>query len=637
MEPTNRARPASSEDPRFFSLPPVTRRAFLLAGGAGALSWALAACGGKSTSGNPNIGGSSSGSSSGSSGTSSQTTTASSKGSGGASETNAVGLKLPSGAAPASDQYFVQPFDSTGASYKALDFYETVYSRAPLADEFTIPLVRLDSNYQIVPGSATKWEQSADKLSWTFHIRPGIMWSDGNELTAADYVATLQYSAQPKHAWDFTWFWSGVIKNYTQAVAGKAPVDSIGVAQGSDKYTVVFTTETPIAYMDSACLYTPPLSAAGLKKYGNGLYNINPATCITCGPYKLTTFEPTSQIVLGPNTKYTGPFKPPIDGLVGKIYAGGDMLPRFETGEIDTINVTALDIKVAKKTPKVKDLKLYMNPNDFEIWYSFFNCDKPPFNNVKVRQAFAHSVNRQPLIDSLLAPLAIPAYGYLMPGYPFAVTEPLEPLTNYDPDTAQKLLSEAGFPKGKGFPTVTFSWWANAASNTELVVQALAAGWKSVLGVNVNLQELDKTTFYTKMEAIPTQLEMGFVSYGMDYFDASNMLSVYKAGGRHNWDNAQYDKLLAEGAGQSDKAKRQAIYTQAQELLTGQAPAVFIFHLLYGYLYWPYITGDALAENSDHYDGIQWPGFYSTSTSLTELYVADNVGQYPRQNPGISL
>ncbi|MFZ0218340.1 MAG: peptide ABC transporter substrate-binding protein [Candidatus Dormiibacterota bacterium] len=587
------------------NLPHLTRRGFIVAGGASALSLYLAACGGSPTA---------------------------KSGPSGAGKKNAVGATLPAGAAPVSDQFYVQPFDSTGNSYKALDFYETVYSRAPLADEFSIPLVRLDKNYGIVPGAATSWEQSSDGSTWTFHLRPGIMWSDGKELTAADYVETLRYSADPKHAWDFTWFWSGVIKNYTEAVGGSVPTSQIGVSQGSDKYAVVFATEGPVAYIPSACLYTTPLSAAALSKYGSGTYNINPSTCVTCGPYTLTKFDPTASVVLGPNKKYTGPFAPPLQTLVGKIYAGGDMLPRFETGEIDEINVTPLDIKIAKGNSKTKNLHLYTNPNDFEIWYTFFDTTKAPFNDLKVRQALAHAVDRDTLIKSLLAPLATPAYGYLMPGYPFAVEGPLKPYTNYDPAKAQSLLADAGFPKGKGFPSVTFNWWANAASNTESVVQALTANWNKVLGINIQLQELDKTTFYARMNQKPTALSMGFVSYGMDYFDASNMLSVYKSGGRHNWDNAQYDGLLAQGAAQSDKAKRQQIYTQAQVLLTQDAPAVFVFHLLYGYYYWPYMKGSALTKNNDGYDGIQWPGFASTSTSLQQLNVADNVTAYPRQS-----
>ena len=594
----------SQTDIDWNKLPELSRRNFLLAGGAGAAGLLLAACGSNGSSGGPS----------------------------GAGTKNALGATLPSGAAPASAQFYVTPNDSTGASYKAMDFYETVYSRAPGADEFTFPLVRLDSNFNIQPGMATSWSQSSDGASWTFKLRPGIMWSDGREVTAADFVETLRYSADPKHAWDFTWYWSGVIKNYTEATAGTMPVESIGVKQGVDKYSVVFTTEGPIAFMPAACLYTLPMSAAALAKYGSGVYNLNPSTVVTCGAYTLTKFDPTSEVILGPNHKYTGPFKPNIDYMVNKIYAGGDMLPRFETGEIDTVNVTALDLKVAAKNSKMKNLHLYKNPQDFRIVYAFFDVTAKPWSDLKVRQAFAHCVDRDTIVNSLLQPLAIPAYGYLMQGYPFAVQDPLKPLTNYDPKKAQSLLSDAGYPGGKGFPQVTLEWFPTLPGNPESVAQALVANWNKQLGINIQLQELDQTTFYKRMNNKPTQINFGLVSYGMDYFDASNMLSVYKGGGRHNWNNAQYDQLLAQGAAESDKSKRQQIYTQAQELLTGDAPGVFLWHMLYGYYYQSYITGKALAKEKYGFDGLQWPGFGASATSLEELFVNSSVSKSGRQS-----
>ncbi len=278
-----------------------------------------------------------------------------------------------------------------------------------------------------------------------------------------------------------------MIKNYSEAVAGKVPTSQIGVRQGADKYSVVFETEGPVAYMPSACLYTTPLSAAALDKYGSGTYNINPSTCVSCGPYVLKTFDPTSKVVLSPNSKYSAPYAPPIDALVGKIYAGGDMLPRFQTGEIDTFNPTGVDIKIASKSAKLKQLHLYTNPNDFEIFYTFFDCSQPPFDNVKVRQAFAHSVNRDAIIGALFGDLALPAYGYLMPGYPFAVTDPLQPLTNYDPAKAKQLLADAGYPGGNNFPQITYNWFQNGPSQNEAVVQALGQNWNTVLGIDLKL------------------------------------------------------------------------------------------------------------------------------------------------------
>ncbi len=298
------------------------------------------------------------------------------------------------------------------------------------------------------------------------------------------------------------------------------------------------------------------------------------------------------------------------------------------------------DLLIAKATPKVSSLTPYLNPIDFRVYYVFFKTKAAPFNNLKVRQAFAHSADRDSIISALLAPLARPAYGYLMPGFPFAVGDPLKKYTNYDTSMAQSLLSQAGFPKGKGFPEVTFSYPAAVGAigptTTGLVAQALAANWNQVLfGGNstILLQELDVATFYKKMEAQPeTEIEMGFISYGMDYFDASNMLSVYQSGGRHDWNNKQYDHLLAQGGAIADHNQRQEIYTEAQVLQTSQAPAVFLFFGLGGYLMWPYVQGPTLAKNYLGYNGIQWPGFYPHSTNQQGLYIANNVGQFPRQS-----
>jgi ABC-type transport system substrate-binding protein len=553
-----------------------------------------------------------------------------------------TGATLPANAAPLSQQYLVVYANSVGATYKCMDFYESVYSRAPLADNFSTSLVRINNNYQVVPGAAHSWKQTSP-TTWEFYITPGIMWTDGNEVTANDFVETFRYSADPKHAWDFTWYWTSIgLKNYAAAVAGKVPTSSIGVAVGKDKYTFVVTTAAPVAFIPSAMLYSQPLSAAGLAKYGNGLYNVNPATSISMGPYILKSFNPTSEVVLGPNPKYTAGFGSPIQWQIAKIYAGAPALPILATGAVDwnPNALTKTDLQIAKSTPKISGIKPYLNPIDFRVHYVFFKTKAKPFDNLKVRQAFAHSADRDSIISALVAPLGTPAYGFLMGGFPFAVSDPLKKYTNYNPAMAQKLLAQAGYPNGKGFPEVTFSYPAALGTldpvTTGLFVQALAANWNKVLfggGSTILLQELDNATFYAKMQAKPeTQIEMGAVSYGMDYFDASNMLGVYQGGGRHDWNNAQYDKLLAQGAAVADHNQRQAIYTKAQILQTSQAPAVFIFFGLGAYLQWPYLQGPTLAKNSLGYNGIQWPGFQTFSTHQQGLYIANNVGQYPRQS-----
>ncbi|HEU0114644.1 MAG TPA: ABC transporter substrate-binding protein, partial [Thermomicrobiales bacterium] len=136
---------------------------------------------------------------------------------------------LPDDAAPPDEQVFVLPQDPT--TDQTPDFYQSVYNRISQAcfDILSDPLVRLSRDIEIIPAAATKWTASDDGKTWTFNLDPNLMWSDGTPVTAADYVATFQYGADPKHAWDFTWFFQGVIKNWTEAVAGKVPLDQLGV------------------------------------------------------------------------------------------------------------------------------------------------------------------------------------------------------------------------------------------------------------------------------------------------------------------------------------------------------------------------------------------------------------------------
>jgi ABC-type transport system substrate-binding protein len=575
----------------------LSRRGFLVAGGVSALTL-LTACGGSSQQSSTGGGGS-----------------------------NAWGREMPGGAAGLSKQLYYTGNDSTGVSYKCMDFNEAVYSRGPNADNNGMPLARLDSNFQIHPGQATSWEISKDGLSFTFHLRKGTMWSDGKELTANDYVQTFRHTADPKQAWDFTWYWSGVIKNYTEATKGQVPTSQIGVRQGSDPYTLIVDTEAPTPYLPNMMLYSWPLSAAGLDKYGSGVYNTNPSTTISSGPYRITEWSPDRRVVVGPNKGYKGDLVPYIEQQIGNIYKGGSMLQRFQAGEIDSVEVFPTDIKVAQQDPKMKNLHLYLNPQDFRVFYAMFDVTKKPWDNLKVRQAFAHTVDRDSIIKNIMSPLAIPAYGFLAPGFPSSITDPLKPLTNFDPAKGKQLLADAGYPNGQGFPEVTFYWIPNTPTNPA-VVQALAAGWQQTLGVKISLQQLDQTSFYARMNAKPTQIPFGWISYGMDYFDASNMLGVYKGGGRHSWNNSQYDNLLTQAGPETNPQKRNDLYAEAQKLQTGDAPAVFVYYQLHGYYYQPYFKGAALAKDKYGYDGLEWSSYGLTGFAYQSTYIANNVDQY---------
>jgi ABC-type transport system substrate-binding protein len=542
-----------------------------------------------------------------------------------ASNMSPFGKALPDDAAPANRQVLV----TAAGSGKMMDFMETVYDRAPLADYFGLSLTLIDADFNIGPGVAKAFEISSDGLSWTFHLRNGIKWSDGTELTATDYVESFRYSADPKHAWDFVWYWSGVIKNYTEATKGTVPTSQIGVRQGADPYTLIVDTVQPVPYLPAQILYSWCLSAKALGQYGSGVYNTDPTKNVSCGPFLLTEFSPDKRNVLGPNKSYSyDVVTPNVQSYVGNIVKpGSSNFQRFQAGEVDSAEVFAPDIKVAQADAKLKNLHVYVNPQDFRVFYAFFDVNTKPWDNVKVRQAFAHAVDRDNIVKNILAPLAVPVSGMLAPGFPGSITGPLEGLTNFDPSTAQKLLADAGFPGGKGFPDQTFYVRGGGPPSDSAVTQALAATWQQVLGVKINLQTLEQPDFMKKLNNKPTQIPMGWISYGMDYFDATNMLGVFLSGGRHSWKNDQFDKLVKDAGPMTDIEKRQANFADAQKILTGDASAVFVYNQLHGYLYQPYYKGKQLDKDKFGYDGEEW-GAFPTNYGLNDVYLSKDLDTY---------
>ncbi|HEV2108297.1 MAG TPA: ABC transporter substrate-binding protein, partial [Thermomicrobiales bacterium] len=212
-------------------------------------------------------------------------------------------VTLPPDAAPLEQQIWRRPSDPTFA--KVLDFYEAVYERPSVADLFSDPLVRLTKDFEIIPAAATEWTGSEDGKTWTFKLDPNLVWSDGNPVTANDWIVTFQYSADPEHAWDFTWFWNPVIKNYAEAVEGTVPIEEIGVRQGADEHELIFETVDPAPYLPSMLLYSLPLSAAALAEYGP-LYNTNPETAVSAGPYILDEWARDQYIRYVRNESYAG-------------------------------------------------------------------------------------------------------------------------------------------------------------------------------------------------------------------------------------------------------------------------------------------------------------------------------------------
>ena len=179
--------------------------------------------------------------------------------------TSAFGVPLPADAAPKEQQYTLGTISSAGQGWRAMDALESIYASGPVYNSLNEPLVRVDKDWQVIPGQAEKWEVSPDGLSWTFTLEKGLIWTNGDEVTADDYVASFQYAADPKHAWDFTWYYDGIIKNFGEAARGKVPTTDVGVqaARTSTRSSSRPSEAGPVPARDADLVGAAPRQVAG--------------------------------------------------------------------------------------------------------------------------------------------------------------------------------------------------------------------------------------------------------------------------------------------------------------------------------------------------------------------------------------
>lgn len=527
---------------------------------------------------------------------------------------------LPDDAAPLEEQV-LRVVGDPGFS-RVLDFYEQVYQRPSIADLFSIPLVRLNKDFEIIPGAATDWSSNEDGTVWTFTLQEGLMWSDGNPVTANDYVRTFQYSADPDHAWDFTWFWSGNILNYAEVMAGEVPLEDLGVRQGENDYELIFETVDPAPYLVSKLLYSQPLSAAALDEHGP-LYNTNPETHVSSGPFKLEEWARDERIVYTRNEAYTGDMDIALQRIIVKMAAPATAFTLYEAGQIDYMERPApAELQIMESDPETAE-QIYQGVGDFACLYFFFDVNTSPFDDLKVRQAFSHVIDREAIQQQILGNQARSAPSFLAPGFPASNTEELADIQRFDPELGRQLLEEAGYPDGEGFPDLTMTVRGGAVPIEEATTQAYAAMLREHLNINVELQTIDRQAFYDRMNAKPTEILFGWVSYGMDYFDPSNMLGVWLTGGRHPWSNEEYDRLVNEATTSlEDEETRMAMFQEAERVLVEDVPAVWAYFETPIQLVKPYIVGPGLEPDVNGIAAVHWPGFATTGTAIEELYIS---------------
>lgn len=455
------------------------------------------------------------------------------------------------------------------------DYMKTVYDRAGSPELTAEPLTEFDGEYKLNPMGAKSWTQSADGLTWTFKLQDGLVWSDGEPLTAADYAFALQRAA--KSGYDFNWYWAfaGGIKGWSDVTDHGADPASLGI-KAVDATTLEVTTDAPKSYFPGVAALWYPVPKHVVDKLGDA-YALNLATLVSSGPFMVKAWEKSNNtMTLVKSPTYKGPWPAQIDTLVLDTQMGPPEVgfPAYMAGEADwtSLNTGQVPVLTAQSPDAIRKNAV------FAVYYLAFDVNKAPFDNADVRKAFQAAVNRDELTSTVLKDVAVSAKSILAPSYP-GYQKKIADEAKFDPKAAQAEMAKAGFPGGKGFPPIEIWYREQGGYNAAIaapMLQYLQAQFKTILGVDMNIKSMPGKDWTAALKERSNSLFLA--PYEYDYLDPSNFYDLFKTGGRHHYAYPDYDKLVNAADAGSDWNQRLDAYGKAEQLLIDSAALVPLVH-----------------------------------------------------------
>ncbi|MBA7577760.1 Oligopeptide-binding protein OppA [subsurface metagenome] len=465
--------------------------------------------------------------------------------------------------------------------------------------EIFLGLTNYDSEIgEIIPELAESWSVSDDGLKWTFQIRKGVVWTDGTPITAHDVVYSMLRMLAPETAAspaNLLW----VVKGAEPYNLGRGPVEDVGIKAVGD-YTVEFTLEHPVGFFSAlasrVCVTVPQQS---IEEYGDKW--IEPENIVTNGPYKVSEWKHEDYLVLEKNPNYYNASHVNIDKIYCSIIVeASTAMAEYEVGNLDCFrNIPLEDLDRIKDDP-ILSKELHVTARWGTYFYGF-NNEKPPFDNLLVRKAFASAVDRESLIEFVLKGGQGVAQTFVSPGIPGYVDGVKEGVGYpYDPEVARKYLAEAGYPKGEGLPEVTLMF--NTSESHRKIAQAVQQMWKEVLGVEVNITNQEwKVYLNTLQHDAPQIFRLGWMaSYpdGYDYLKRNFYSTVPE--NNAGYKSLEFDSAVDELERETDPVKRMEAFRKAETLLCDTDCAIVpIYYYTMEELAKPYVVRNFIPTIND--------------------------------------
>lgn len=430
-------------------------------------------------------------------------------------------------------------------------------------------LVTLDRDLKIQPDIAKEWTVSPDGLVYTFKLRDDVVFSQsGRRVTAQDFKYSMERAANPKTDSPTADTYLGDIKGAKDMIRGSA--QEIAGVRVIDQYTLEITIDAPKPYFLAKLTYPTAYVVNKDQVDRDRTWTRRPDGT---GPFKLQEWKISERVVLVPNERYHGNPKPSIKKVTYNL-AGGSSLTQYENGEIDLAGVGVTDIeRIRDKGDRLN--KEFIEKPDMTTSYLAFNTKQPPFDDPKVRQAFGMAIDKKRIVEVVLKNIVPAAEGILPPGMPGYNAE-IKGLP-YDPARAKQLLQESKY-QGR-LPRVVLTL-SGQGQNVGPVIEATLEMWKTNLGVEVEVEQVETATFFQDVRR--NKYQMWELGWAADYPDPENFLDIhFYSKSRQNetqYENRQVDTLIEQARTEQNPEKRIQIYNEIERMLVQDAPWVPLFY-----------------------------------------------------------
>lgn len=458
------------------------------------------------------------------------------------------------------------------------------------------------------PGQAESYEVSKDGLTWTFHLRDGLKWSDGSDLTANDFVYSWKRVCDPEVAAPYAETVLGMVKGYDEAIDGN--LDALGVSAPDDS-TLVVELANPCSYFGSLAAFATlsPVQEATIEANGEA-WATAPETYVSNGPFYMTEWVPGSHITFSKNPYYWNADAIKLDRLKFVLMEDSNAAySAYQTGEVLMIkDVPTEEIPSLEGTDD-----FYVDPI-IGTYYISLNIQKAPFDDVNVRKALSLAIDREYVASTLMQGTYTAASNFMGPGWmdtdgtEFMSNanggQPYIDTNNFEADLeeAKQLLADAGYPDGEGFPTISYT--TNDAGYHKVVAEYLQQAWAE-LGIDLQVNIVEWSSFTPMRRS--GDFEVARNGWVGDYSDPSNMLELFYTTNGNNdgkFSDADFDAAIDLSRSTLDAKERSTALHTAEDILMDQAGCIPLayyndfwlqsskitgaWHSAYGYWYFMY-------------------------------------------------